>query len=88
MRKSEMNEWQLASRDAVVSQLVAAGWDPGGWEVLFASDQNLSPEAQAEYGNASFDLRLSYLVGDQYLFFEAVAIFQPVRFSSDTFHQV
>ena len=70
MRKSEMNDWQLASRDAFVSQL--AGWDPGGWEILFASDQNLSPEAQAEYQNESFEMRLSYFVADQYLFFEAV----------------
>jgi hypothetical protein len=73
MRKSELSEWQLANRDAFASQIVAAGWDPGGWEILFASDQNLSPEAQAEHGNASFELRLSYFVADQYLFFEAVA---------------
>ena len=73
MRKSETSEWELANREAFVNQLVAAGWDPGGWEVLFASDQNLSPEAQAEYRNASFELRLSYFVADQYLFFEAVA---------------
>jgi hypothetical protein len=73
MRKSEMSDWQLASRAAFVSQLGAAGWDSGGWEILFASDQNLSPEAQAEYGNAVFDMRLSYFVADQYLFFETVA---------------
>ena len=73
MRKSEMAEWQVANRDAFVTELVAQGWDPGGWEILFASDQNLAPEAQAEYRNASFDLRLSYFVADQYLFLEAVA---------------
>jgi hypothetical protein len=73
MRKSEMSGWQLASRAAFVDQIVAAGWDPGGWEILFASDANVSPEAQAEYLNAPFDMRLSYFVADQYLFFEAVA---------------
>ena len=73
MRKSEMSDWQLASRDAFVNQLVAAGWEAGGWEILFASEQNLSPEAQAEYRNASFEMRLSYFVADQCLFFEAVA---------------
>jgi len=73
MRKSEMSEWQIANRDAFASQLIAAGWDPGGWDILFASDQDLSPEAQAEYRNDSFDLRLSYFVADQYLFLEAVA---------------
>ena len=81
MRKSEMSDWQLASRAAFVSQLVAAGWDPGGWEILFASDQNLSPEAQAEYRNASFDMRLSYFVADQYLFFEAVAKLGELAFA-------
>lgn len=81
MRKSEMNDWQLASRDAFMSQLAAARWDPGGWEVLFASDQNLSPEAQAEYRNASFDMRLSYFVAGEYLFFEAVAKMGELAFA-------
>jgi hypothetical protein len=81
MRKSEMSDWQIANRDAYASQLVAAGWDPGGWEILFASDQNLSPEAQAEYHNASFHLRLSYFVADQYLFLEAVAKIGELAFA-------
>jgi len=68
-----MNDWQLAGRAAFVSQLTAAGWDVSGWEILFADDHNLTPEAQAEHKNASFNLRLSYFVEKQYLFFEAVA---------------
>jgi hypothetical protein len=76
-----MSDWQLASRAAFVSRLGAAGWDPGGWEILFASDQNLSPEAQAEYRNAVFDMRLSYFVADQYLFFEAVAKIGELAFA-------
>ena len=80
MRKSEMAEWQIVNRDAVANQVVAAGWDPGGWEILFASDQNVSPEAQAEYRNAAFDLRLSYFVADQYLYLEAVATVGELAF--------
>ena len=73
MRKSEMNEWQLESRNSAVERLVAAGWDPRGWEILFAAGHELLPEAQAEYQNACFNLRVSYFVADEYLLLEATA---------------
>jgi hypothetical protein len=72
MRKSQLSEWQLESRNLFVSRLGATGWDTRGWEILFAGDNELSPEAQAEYQNLSFNLRCSYFVADEYLLLEAV----------------
>lgn len=81
MRKSEMNDWQLQTRNSVVNQLVAAGWDPRGWEILFAGDHELRPEAQAEYQNASFNLRVSYFVADEYLLLEAASRIGELAFA-------
>lgn len=73
MRKSEMNDWQLEDRDSFVNRLTAAGWEARGWEVLFAAENELTPEAQAEYQNSAFKLRCSYFVAHEYLLLEAVA---------------
>ena len=73
MLKTEMTDDQVERRDAFVDQLTAAGWDPQGWEALFTAQQRLYPEAQAEYQNAAFNLRLSYYVGEGYVFLKANA---------------
>jgi len=70
MLKEEMTEQELAGRADFVKQLVAAGWDVGGWERLFNNGFSLTPEAQAEYRNPKLTLRLSYYVKDDYILLE------------------
>ena len=74
MFKAEMTEKQLADRDVFVRKLTAVGWDPRGWEQLFDSGANLTPEAQAEYKNATFEMRLGYYIGENYVSLELARI--------------
>lgn len=72
MTGAEMTEGQLSERDLFARRLRAAGWDDGGWDELFASGVRLTPEAQAEYQNPSFGLRLGYFADEGYVRFECV----------------
>jgi len=72
MRKSEMTAPQIATRNEFIQRLIAAEWSPAGWELLFARDHELTPEALAEYQAAHFDMRLSYYVRPGYILLELV----------------
>ena len=72
MKKTDMTLHQLKNRETFVKQLITAGWNPGGWEELFDSDVRLTPEAQAEYQNDVFSIRLSYNVEQDYILLECV----------------
>ncbi len=73
MLKTDMTPEQLKRRDFFINRLLAAGWDPGGWELLFEHGADLSPEAQAEYENPALSLRLSYFVEQGYVLLESVS---------------
>lgn len=72
MTSAEMTEGQLSERDLFARRLRAAGWDDGGWDELFSAGVRLTPEAQAEYQNSAFSLRLGYFAGGGYVRFECV----------------
>ena len=65
-----MSEAQTSERELFALRLSAAGWDDGGWGELFASGVSLTPEAQADYRNADFDMRLGYFADEGYVRFE------------------
>ena len=65
-----MDNQQLKNRELFIKKLITAGWDPKGWEVLFEGGTCLTPEAQAEHRNSSFDLRLSYYIEQSYVLLE------------------
>ncbi len=67
-----MTEQQLANRSTFIRKLIAAGWDPRGWEQLFDGGARLKPEAQAEYNNGILNLRMSYYAGEGYIQLECV----------------
>jgi hypothetical protein len=67
-----MTEQQLKDRDIFINKLITAKWNPGGWELLFESGANLTPEAQAEYQNPVFDICLSYYAEKGYILMECV----------------
>lgn len=73
MHKSEMTSQQITTRDEFIQRLIAAGWSPQGWELLFARVRELTPEAQAEYQAAHFDMRLSYYLREGYILLELVS---------------
>ena len=70
MLKDELNQRQLKNRNIFITKITNAGWDPRGWEQLFESGINLSPEAQAEYQNDTFNLRLCYYIEEGYILLE------------------
>jgi hypothetical protein len=65
VRAADLSGEQRAQRDAVVSRLTAAGWDPGGWEELFEGGANLEPEAQLEYAGEAGELRLGFRAAER-----------------------
>jgi hypothetical protein len=81
MFKEELNQQQLRDRNLFIKKLISAGWDPKGWDELFEGGACLTPEAQAEYQNTTFDLRLSYYAGQGYMLVECVGRDDPTRLS-------
>lgn len=64
MRRTDLDAEQRAVRELVVQRLGDAGWDPEGWEELFAADAKLEPEAQLEYTAGPARLSAGFSVGE------------------------
>ena len=77
MRREEMSATQLAKRTLFVSKLLDAGWDPRGWEILFESGMQLTPEAQAEFKSRTANLRLAYYIEDECVALECAGRADP-----------
>jgi hypothetical protein len=70
MFKSDMTDKELVDRGIFVEKIKESNWDFGGWETLFESGANLTPEAQAEFSNTFLTMRLGYYVGRNYVLLE------------------
>ena len=68
MQRSQLTTAQLAARKNFLDMLATRGWSvPEGWDLLFASDADLTPEAIAEYDNGSMILQLSLDISENLL---------------------
>src|SRR6266702_3151028 len=77
MRRQDLTAAHALNRDLVVVTLQKAGWDPRGWEELFASGADLTPEAQLELANEHSRLCAQYYVDEGYLGLQCVARHGP-----------
>jgi hypothetical protein len=77
-----MTEQQLNNRNLFIQELKAAKWNNNqGLELLFEQGHSVTPEAQAGYQNADFNLGLSYYVERGYLLWECVGKDNPIVLS-------
>lgn len=82
MLKTEMTQQQLKNRSLFLGKLREAGWKVNkGWELLFEQGHSVTPEAQTEYQNPMFELRLSYCVERDYILWECVGRNNPIVLS-------
>ncbi len=70
MKRDELTAQQASARQTFVTTLDNLGWSPSPWEALFQQGTNVEPEAQADWKNPTFDIRLGYFVGEGWLRWE------------------